>query len=149
MERAPFSYRDDPSVPRFPDDRALMVFDGACPMCSGSARLVLRRDRRARIRVASAQSPLGQALYRHYGLKADDPQTLILLQDGRAHLRSDAVIRIAQALGGAGRLALPARILPRALRDAAYDWVARNRLRFWPDNVCELSPGIDPDRILG
>ena len=36
--RTPYSYRDDPAVPAFPDDKPVIVFDGYCAMCSGSAQ---------------------------------------------------------------------------------------------------------------
>ena len=41
---ADYSYRADPAVPAFPDDRAVIVFDGVCVMCSGFAQFVARRD---------------------------------------------------------------------------------------------------------
>lgn len=146
----PYSYRDDATVPPFPDDRALVVFDGDCAMCSGSARMILKRDRRGRFRVAAARSPLGRALYAHYGLDAEDPSSMMLLQDGVVRLRSDAVIRIAEGLGGAGRLAGLLRLIPHRLRDALYGWVARNRTRFMRGApVCALPSTLDPERILG
>lgn len=147
---APYSYRDDPRVPTFPDDRALVVFDGDCAMCSGSARMILRRDRRGRFRVAAARSALGRALYAHYGLDAEDPSSMMLIEAGEVRLRSDAVIRIAEGLGGAGRLAGLLRMLPRGLRDGLYGWVARNRLKFTGGaSVCALPSSLDPERILG
>ena len=42
-----YSYREDPSVPAFPDDRPIIIFDGHCVLCSRFARFVLRHDRRA------------------------------------------------------------------------------------------------------
>ena len=46
--REPFSYRSDPAVPKFPDDRPIIIFDGHCVMCSGFARFVLRHDAKIR-----------------------------------------------------------------------------------------------------
>jgi predicted DCC family thiol-disulfide oxidoreductase YuxK len=149
MVRSRYSYRTDPAVPAFPDDRDLVVFDGDCALCSALARMILRRDRRGRFRVAPALSPLGRALYAHFGLDPQDPSSMLLLQDGRAVLRSDAVIAISEGLGGVGRLATVARVVPRSWRDAAYGWVAHNRLRFQTDAPrCALTPEADPDRIL-
>ena len=45
-ECAPYSYRADPQVPRFPDDKGLIVFDGVCVLCTGFAQFVLKRDPR-------------------------------------------------------------------------------------------------------
>ena len=66
MTSPAFSYRDDPAVPAFPDDRPLIVFDGVCVLCSASARFVLRHDEAGRFRLTAAQSSVGQALYRHH-----------------------------------------------------------------------------------
>ena len=150
MERPAFSYRSDPAVPAFADDRPVVVYDGDCPICSRSARLILRHDRRARFRLMATGSVPGRALYAHYGLDLDDRPTMILLQDGRPWLRSEAVLRIAAGLGGVFRLTAVFRVIPARLRDRVYDFVARHRMQLGLGGaVCVLSPGIDPDRILG
>jgi predicted DCC family thiol-disulfide oxidoreductase YuxK len=82
--REAYSYRRDPAVPPFPDDRPIIIFDGYCALCSGWAQLVLRHDRTARYRLLRAQSPLGYALYVHYGLDPQDYETNILIEDGAA-----------------------------------------------------------------
>lgn len=150
--RPAFSYRSDPAVPAFADDRPVVVYDGDCPVCSRSARMVLRHDRRGRFRLMAARSAPGRALYAHYGLDPDldDHPTMILLQDGRAWLRSEAVLRIAAGLGGMFGMLTMLRLIPTGLRDSLYDLVARNRMRLGIGGaVCVLSPGIDPDRISG
>jgi predicted DCC family thiol-disulfide oxidoreductase YuxK len=79
---APYDYRGDPSVPAFPDDRPIIIFDGYCALCSGWVSFVLRHDRAAAFRLLPAQTALGAALYRHYRLDAEDCETNILLADG-------------------------------------------------------------------
>jgi len=150
MERPAFSYRSDPAVPAFADDRPVVIYDGDCPVCSRSARLVLRHDRRGRFRLMAAGSGPGRALYAHYELDLDERPTMILLQDGRAWLRSEAVLRIAAGLGGMFGLLTMLRLVPTGVRDGLYDLVARNRMRLGIGGaVCVLSPSIDPDRISG
>jgi len=131
LMRPPHSYRDDPAVPHFADDKPIIIFDGNCVLCSGSAAFVLQHDPAGTFRLLAAQSPLGCALYAHYRLDPKDYETMILIADGVAHLKSEAAIRIAQALGFPWSLALALRIVPRRLRDAVYAWVARNRLRWF------------------
>jgi predicted DCC family thiol-disulfide oxidoreductase YuxK len=129
--RPPHSYRDDPAVPHFADDRPIIIFDGLCALCSGSAAFVLRHDASGAFRLLAAQSSLGHALYAHYGLDPTDYETMILVADGIAWFKSEAAIRIAQGLGLPWSLAVLVRIVPRAWRDALYVWVARNRLRWF------------------
>ena len=57
-----FSYRNDPLVPSFPDDRPILIFDGKCALCSGFARFILRQDRAHCFRFMTAQTPTGAAL---------------------------------------------------------------------------------------
>jgi predicted DCC family thiol-disulfide oxidoreductase YuxK len=147
--RTPYSYRDDPAVPRFPDDRPVIIFDGECVLCSGSAQFVMRHDKGKIYRLLAAQTPLGRALYTHYGLDAQSYETMILIADGVAMLQSEAVIRIAQGLGFPWSLAAAARIMPRSWRDRLYGVLARNRLRIMGRrDTCFMPTPADADRFL-
>lgn len=147
--RGPYSYRDDPAVPDFPDDAPIIIFDGHCVMCSGFARFVLQHDRRKRFRLLPAQTPLGEALYRHYGLSVVDYETNILIEGGVAWFKSTGSIRMAQRLGFPWSLAALLYILPRPVRDAIYELVARNRIRwFGRREVCYLTEPGDEARFL-
>ncbi len=127
--RPDYSYRDDPSVPAFADDRPLILFDGECVFCSGWVQFLLKRDRQKRFRFVVAQTPLGEALYRHYGLETGDYETNLLIDGGRAYYKSDATIRMLEGLGMPWALAGVLRVVPRRIADAAYGVVARNRLK--------------------
>jgi predicted DCC family thiol-disulfide oxidoreductase YuxK len=145
----PYGYRDDPAVPKFADDRPVIIFDGHCVLCSRSAQFVLRHDGRGVHRLLAAQTPLGHALYVHYGLDPRDYESMILIADGVAWLKSEAVIRIAEGLGLPWSLAAIARVLPRAWRDRLYGSLARNRFRvFGRRDTCYLPDPRDADRFL-
>jgi predicted DCC family thiol-disulfide oxidoreductase YuxK len=131
MVRAAYSYRGDPAVPNFPDDHPVIVFDGYCVLCSGWVRFILSRDHAARYRLLPAQSPIGHALYVHYGLDPENYETYMLIADGVASFKSEATIQMAEGLGFPWSLAGAFRILPLSLRDRIYNWVARNRFRFF------------------
>jgi predicted DCC family thiol-disulfide oxidoreductase YuxK len=143
------SYRSDPAVPSFPDDRPIVIFDGNCVLCSSFAQFILRVDRRRRFRLLAAQTPLGAALYTHYRLFDDDYRTNILLEDGRVWLKSDGSIRIFVGLGFPWSMAALVKVLPRSLRDWLYDVIARNRLRwFGRRETCFRPDPQDTDRFL-
>ena len=128
---------------------ALIVFDGECVLCSRTAQFVLKRDRRRRFRLTTAQGATGQALYRQLGLSTARFETMLVVKDGRALTESDAALAIAAGLGWPWRAAAAARILPRHLRDAAYRLVARNRYRWFGRRETCWAPTADVrDRIL-
>ncbi|WP_211106333.1 thiol-disulfide oxidoreductase DCC family protein, partial [Nitrospirillum iridis] len=136
-------------IPRRFTDRPIIIFDGHCVLCSGFARFVLRHDRVGAFRLMAAQTPLGAALYRHYGLDPVDYQTNIVLEDGRARLKSDSSIRVFELLGFPWSLMTVGRLLPRPLRDALYRVIARNRLRwFGRQDVCYVPSPEERDRFI-
>jgi predicted DCC family thiol-disulfide oxidoreductase YuxK len=142
-----FSYRDDAAVPKFDDSKALFVFDGVCVLCSGGVSWLMRHDPRARINFMSAQSPTGEALYRHYGIVMDE--TYLLISDGRAYTASAGYLRLAGVLGGRWRLTRAAAIVPERLRDSVYRLVARNRYRwFGKADYCALLNEDQRQRLL-
>jgi predicted DCC family thiol-disulfide oxidoreductase YuxK len=144
-----YSYRTDPTIPAFPDDRPLLLFDGVCVLCTGFARFVLEADREGRFRLASAQSPLGQALYRHYGLDPVNFETNLLLIEGRAYAKSDAFIGAMSRLGLPYSLASGLRACPRMLRDLLYDPIARNRYRWFGEReACYVPAPEERERFL-
>jgi predicted DCC family thiol-disulfide oxidoreductase YuxK len=149
VAREAYSYRSDPSVPAFPDDRPVVIFDGHCVLCSRFARFILRHDRHARLRLLAAQAPLGQALYRHYGLEPLDFETNVLLEGGRAWFRSAGTLRIFAHLDLPWSLLRGLRHLPAPPRDALYDLIARNRLRWFGTRAtCFASEPRHSDRFL-
>jgi len=130
-EAAPYSYRADPDVPPFPDDKALVVFDGVCVLCSGFARFILKRDPHFAFRLTTAQSLVGQALFRHYGLDTETLETNLVLIEGRPYVKLDTVAAVAGQLGGAWRLACVLRVIPRPVGGWLYDRIACNRYRLF------------------
>ena len=145
----PHSYRSDPSVPAFPDDRPVIVFDGHCALCTGWVRVVMARDRARRFRFLPAQSALGRALYVHYGLDPEDYETNLLVEDGLPRYRMDGSVRMAEILGFPWSLARIMRILPVRLQDALYGLVARNRFRLMGRReTCHRPDPADADRFL-
>ncbi|MEZ2223295.1 thiol-disulfide oxidoreductase DCC family protein [Rhizobium sp. RCC_161_2] len=127
----PYSFNNDPEVPPFDHGKGLIVFDHACIFCSSFIRFVFARDTSGRFLFTAAQSPLGQALYRHYGLDPTDFSTNLVIVDGVLHTKMDTVSTVVRALGFPWSLLAVVNLLPRRLADAAYDLIAKNRYRIF------------------
>jgi predicted DCC family thiol-disulfide oxidoreductase YuxK len=134
-----YSYREDDAIPAFPDDRPVFVFDGVCVLCSGGAAWLMKHDKKRRFRLATAQSPLGAALYAHYGI--DWNETYLLVSNGLPYAKSSGYLQMCRIVGGWWTAFLVLQLVPRRLRDWGYDIVARNRYR-WFGKVayCQLIP---------
>ena len=123
----------DPTDPVFdivPKGGGIILFDGVCVLCSASFRFVAARDPLARFRFVAVQTPCGRRVAARLGIDPDAPQTVALLIDGQAYVRSDAALQVLRRLPGLSWVRLLA-VIPRPLRDWVYDSVARNRYRLF------------------
>jgi predicted DCC family thiol-disulfide oxidoreductase YuxK len=120
------------------DSGPILLYDGTCGFCADSVRFVLRHDHRGTLRFAALQSPFGQrAAQRHPQLRNVDSMVWLDESAGtstapgsdRVSVRSDAALHLAAYLGGWWTVTRIARIVPRPIRDAAYDLIARHRHR--------------------
>ena len=137
------------SIPRAAD-APILVFDGVCLLCSRWVRFILQHDRAERYRFASMQSATGQALLSRHGLDPQDPNSLLLVEGDDAATDSDAILRVLTGFGGLYRIWAVLRLVPRALRDPAYRWLARNRYRwFGRSETCWLPDPAHAARFLG
>ncbi len=134
----------EPSGESAADARAVIFYDGHCGLCHRWVKFVIPRDPGGEKFVFS---PLQGELIRG---KLDEPtiaelpDSIVLLEpDGTLRTKSDAVLAILRRLGGLwGGCAAVGRIVPRFLRDACYDGVAKVRHRLFkkPDDACPLMP---------
>ena len=109
----------------------VILFDGVCNLCSRAVSFVIARDPQGRFRFAALQSAPARHLLRQHGLPTAELSTVVLVDGERTYTKSDAVLRIVRRLSFPWPLLVVGRLVPRPLRDAAYDWVARNRFEWF------------------
>lgn len=118
-------------------EAGIILFDGDCAFCNGWVKWIMKRDPRRRFRFLPLASEEGVTLRERFGVPRDI-DSIVLLQGDHAFIRSDAAWRVLTALPGHGLSGWLLRIVPRFLRNAAYDLVARNRHRLGMKDACEL-----------
>lgn len=124
----------------------VLFFDGECGLCTRLVRVLLRLDRKGRLRFAPLQGPTAQSYLRGHGLPTEDFASLVFAPDwprseALPALRTDGAIASLRASGRSGWARL-ASFFPRRLRNALYRVVARNRLRLFPHGP--VNPAADP-----
>jgi len=149
LERIPYSYRRVSQLPEWDEDKDLIVFDGECIFCSSFVQFVLGRDDDNRFLFTSAQGPLGQALYRHYGLDPDDFETNLVLSEGRLYEKLAAFSHIMSRLGLPWSLLAWLGALPKPMANWCYDRIARNRYAlFGRRETCLVPVGKLKERFI-
>lgn len=109
----------------------IVLFDGVCNLCNASVQFILKRDPDHRFKFASLQSAFGQQKLKEYGYESNDLVSIMLVTKRGVLQRSDAALEIAKHLSGLWFLLYVFKIIPRFIRDAIYNWVARNRYSFF------------------
>ncbi len=109
------------------DGRNLIVLDGECVLCSGFFRFMLKRDKTRRFEFATAQSPLGQRMYKALNLPVTDFETNLVIVDGKVFQCLDALAEAMRALPALWPLLSLVRFLPSGVKDLLYFSIARNR----------------------
>ncbi len=110
---------------------SIVLFDGICNLCNASVRTIAANDPRGHFRFASLESDTASELALRFGRTPGAVNSIVLVDASGWHERSDAALRIACELRFPWPLLGVFFALPVGLRDRAYDWVARNRYRWF------------------
>ena len=109
-----------------------MLFDGVCNLCNGAVQFIIKRDGKDIFRYAALQSPTGEKLLQERGIDTAALDSIILIDPGVAYYtKSDAALEIGRHLNGYRTLSIVLQWIPTGLRNIAYDFVAKNRYRWY------------------
>ncbi|HEY9005515.1 thiol-disulfide oxidoreductase DCC family protein [Ohtaekwangia sp.] len=111
------------------NNHIVVLFDGVCNLCNSTVQFIIRRDPSGIFRFASLQSVYAQTLLKQLGIPSNQLYSIIVVENGVAYQKSDAVLKIVRHLSGAWSLFAVFRIVPKFIRDAFYTGVARYRYR--------------------
>lgn len=128
-----------------PREKKIVLFDGVCNLCTKSVQFILKRDKKDQFLFGSLQGQYGQQLLKTFNLPADHFRSFMLLEGTNLYTRSTAALRMLKHLGGGWSLLYGLIIIPKFIRDAVYNFVARNRYRwFGKEETCMIpTPGLE------
>jgi predicted DCC family thiol-disulfide oxidoreductase YuxK len=113
------------------ENSPIILFDGVCNLCEYSVQFIITRDPRGMFKFAPLQSEAGQSLLNRHGISTDDLSTFVLLENGRVFNRSTAALRVVKRLGWPWPVLFVFMAVPGPIRDAVYDFIARNRYQWF------------------
>lgn len=126
----------------------IVLFDGECGFCNRSVQFLLAREKNKKLHFAPLQSETGMALRRYFEI-SDTTESLILIKDHSAYIKSCAALRLTPFMKGLWPLMITLIIIPPFLRNLVYDFIAKRRMR-WFGRVesCALLKEEDQSRFL-
>ena len=111
--------------------QAVIFFDGLCNLCSGAVQFVIKRDAKNLFQFASLQSEYATEVLTKFDLEPQQGDSFVLLENDKVYQRSTAALRVARKLNGLWPLLYALIIIPRFIRDAVYNYIAKNRYKWF------------------
>lgn len=122
-----------------PEGKSVILFDGTCNFCDTFINKIITLDKKNQFVFASLQSEIGKKIRNHIGL-SETIDSIILYQPGYAYyVKSDAALEILERCNSWTSVFQIFKIFPKSLRDSAYDYVAKNRYKWFGEkSECAL-----------
>jgi len=119
-------------ISALPKDKKIILFDGVCNLCDSFVQFIIKRDKEDIFRFVPLQSELGLSIIKHAGIDTTKIDSIILYEPGIAYYyKAQAAIKIAKYLGGIYSLLKIFTVLPNGISNSVYDYVARNRYKWY------------------
>ena len=115
-----------------PQDKKIILFDGVCNLCDASVQYIIKHDKKDVFRFVALQSELGEKITKHIGIDRSKTDSIVLYEPKIAYYtKFEAALKIATELGGWISLLRLFSIFPKAFQNWGYDFVAKNRYKWY------------------
>jgi predicted DCC family thiol-disulfide oxidoreductase YuxK len=111
--------------------RAVLYFDGECNLCNGAVQFFIVRTSGKTLHFASLQGKAGEAMKSRLLPSQQGLDTIVLEINGEFYFKSSAALRACGYLRGFWPMMKVFLVFPGFIRNAVYDLVARNRIKWF------------------
>ena len=108
-------------------EKPILLFDGVCNLCNSTVQFVLKRDKKHYFKFASLQSNYGQLFLKKNKLPTSIYDTFILIEGNSYTIKSSAILKVFKQLSSLWPVLYIFIIIPKIIRDALYNIIAKNR----------------------
>lgn len=113
------------------EEKNVILFDGVCNLCNRSVQFIIKRDRKKKFYFAPLQGTTGQEILKRFHLSVDELNSFIFKEGDKLYTHSSGALRMLKMLGRGWILFYPLIIVPKFIRDGVYNWIARNRYKWF------------------
>ena len=121
----------------------MILFDGVCNFCNAGVNFIIKQDKKKVFHFAALQSEAGQNLLQQFNLPKEGFDSFVLIYNGKAYKKSSAGLKVYSQLPWYWKWTQAFWIAPRFIRDAVYDFIARNRYKWFGKKDACMIPTPD------
>ena len=110
---------------------SIILFDGVCNLCNGAVNFVIKKDPGNVFKFAPLQEKQGALLLKTHAIDIQKLDSIVLIENGNVYTKSSAALRIARKMSNLWPLFFVLLIIPSFIRDGVYDFIAKNRYKWF------------------
>ena len=110
---------------------SIILFDGVCNLCNGAVNFVIKRDPGNVFKFAPLQEKQGALLLKTHAIDIQKLDSIVLIENENVYTKSSAALRIARKMSNLWPLFFVLLIIPSFIRDGVYDFIAKNRYKWF------------------
>ena len=130
-------------------DSKILLFDGECNLCNSTVQFVIERDKKAKVKFTSLQSDEGKKIMEANKIPIHYIDSIIYFENGKVFYKSTAALKMFRNLDGLWKLTYAFIIVPTFIRNIVYDFIAKNRTKwFGKTESCWVMTNELSDRFL-
>lgn len=134
---------------RVQDKFIIVLFDGVCNLCNNAVDFIITRDKKNKFKVGALQEVASKNILKDYQINEEYLDSLVYIHKNQVYYKSRAALEITRNLGGLWPLLYIFIIIPSFLRNPIYDWIARNRYKwFGQKETCRLPTEKEKRKFL-
>jgi predicted DCC family thiol-disulfide oxidoreductase YuxK len=120
------------NIDNIPENKKLILFDGVCNLCNEAVLNIIKQDKKDIFLFTALQSNVGKNIINELGIDTSKIDSIVLYIPGEDYfIKSEAALKIANEFYGLWKLIQVFRIFPVFFNDFFYDFIARNRYRWF------------------
>lgn len=127
----------------------LLLYDGVCHLCNNTVQFILKNEANNTTRFASLQSAFGKKVCEEKGINTDEVDSIIYVKNSKVYTKSTAALWLSLELKFPFNLLAGIIIFPEPIRNLVYDYVAKNRYKwFGKSETCIIPDEKYKNRFL-
>lgn len=117
---------------QLPKHKQLVLFDGVCNLCDASVQYIIKHDKNDIFLFTALQSDVGQQIIKEFNIDTNKIDSIMLYSNEHGiSYKSTAALKIASKIGFPRNLLSVFLIIPAIIRNWVYDYIAKNRYKWY------------------
>lgn len=130
-------------INQLPQDKKIILYDGVCNYCNDKVNFIIKNDTNDSFRFVALQSEIGQKIVTYLGIDKTIDSIVLYEPDYAYFIKSEAVFRIIKQLSSTVKLLLLFNFVPTSIKNLIYDFIAKNRYKWFGKKENCLLPSED------